>query len=267
MVGLSGVTSVATGPKHTCAIGRKGALFCWGEGQLGQLGAGSTASSTVPVPVTGLERGVTAVAAGSGHTCALVDGGVHCWGGDVFGALGNGRRVNSPVPVPVSGLASGVDSITAGYFHTCAAMKDGRALCWGNNADGQLGDNLGSHVQGPFPINTSSAVPVPVAGLTDQVSQISGGLFHTCALTRGGAAFCWGRGMGGALGNGLMSESPVPVAVTGLTSGVRAISAGWGHTAAVTSGGGVLNWGINHAGQLGNGNRTDWGVPVPLLSQ
>lgn len=266
VVGLrTGARAVATGPEHTCAVGRRGALSCWGRGHLGQLGAGSTASSTVPVPVTGLGRGVTAVATGDGHTCALAGGGALCWGGDYFGTLGNGTRVNSAVPISVPGLASGVDSITAGNFHTCAVKDDGRALCWGDNDSGQLGDNLATHVPGPYPANTSSAVPVPVTGLAAEVMQISGGLFHTCALTRGGAAFCWGRGTGGELGNGLMADSAIPVAVTGLAGGVRNIAAGWGRTSAVSSVGGILSWGFNFSGQLGNGNSTDWGVPVPLL--
>jgi alpha-tubulin suppressor-like RCC1 family protein len=39
---------------HTCVVGEGGGVWCWGNNVLGELGDGSTASSTVPVRVTGL---------------------------------------------------------------------------------------------------------------------------------------------------------------------------------------------------------------------
>ena len=73
--------------------------------------------------------------------------------------------------------------------------------------------------------NCSSAVEVQVVNTA--ASAISAGGDHTCAiLSSTGVARCWGRNDFGRLGNGITSESNLPVDVTELTSGVTAISAG-----------------------------------------
>jgi alpha-tubulin suppressor-like RCC1 family protein len=96
------------------------------------------------------------------------------------------------------------------------------------------------------------------------VAAIAAGGLHTCALTSGGGVLCWGVGSDGQLGDGGSAQSSVPVAVSGLSSGVAAIAAGGQHTCALTAAGGVRCWGDNSAGQLGNGDRADRSVPVPV---
>jgi alpha-tubulin suppressor-like RCC1 family protein len=106
---------------------------------------------------------------------------------------------------------------------------------------------------------------VQVTGLTSGVTAVTGGLFHTCAVTGGRAVQCWGLNTQGQLGNNTTTDSLVPVQVTGLTSGVTTIAAGADHTCAVRHGRAVWCWGYNVYGQLGNNTTTGSSVPVPVV--
>ena len=96
-------------------------------------------------------------------------------------------------------------------------------------------------------------VPVPVAGLSSGVVAISAGYRHTCAVTDSGAVKCWGRNSEGELGDGAKTDSSTPVDVSGLSSGVAAVTTGAFHSCAVTSAGAAYCWGNNFNGQLGDG--------------
>jgi alpha-tubulin suppressor-like RCC1 family protein len=246
--------AISVGYSHSCALTSGGGVRCWGTNAFGELGDGSTTPRSTPVQVVGLSSGVTAIAAGRDHSCALtIAGGVKCWGSNTYGQLGDGTKSDSSTPVEVSGLASGVAQITVGGYHTCAVTLGGAAKCWGFNGSGRLGDGT----------TTDRPTPVPVSGLTSGVAALSAGAYDTCALTTGGAAMCWGPNLFGELGDGTTSERDTPVGVRGLSSGVTAISVGARHTCAIKTGG-AWCWGWNFYGVLGDGTTTDSSRPVAV---
>ena len=250
-----GARQVIGGADHSCALTTTGAVVCWGANFYGQLGNGTTTDSLTPTPVTGLSSGVTAIAAGQYHTCAVTaGGGVVCWGYNEHGELGNGTTADSLTPTPVSGLGSGVAAVAGGGYHTCALTTGGAASCWGANWDGQLGDGT----------TTDSVTPVAVSGLGSNVQAIEAGGYFTCAVTSNGAALCWGYNGWGQLGNGTIAASLTPAPVSGLTSSVTAIATGWDHACTVTTSGAALCWGSNWYGTLGDGTLEDRLTPTAV---
>jgi alpha-tubulin suppressor-like RCC1 family protein len=198
---------------------------------------------------------VAVVSPGTDNTCALTGaGGVKCWGGNDYGQLGDGSTDDSFTPIDVPGLTSGMAGVSVGAYHSCALTNGGGVKCWGYGVYGQLGN-------GSNDLYNSS--PADVSGLSSGISAIDAGDYHTCALTSGGGVKCWGINNAGQLGDGSNDESNVPVDVSGLSSGVAAISAGGSHTCALLSGGAMKCWGSNVTGQLGNAG-TDSSTPVDV---
>lgn len=196
------------------------------------------------------------VVTGSSHSCGLtLAGAVHCWGMNEFGQLGDGTTNTRGVPAVVVGLHGGVEAITAGHFHTCAVSSAGAATCWGRNHGGQLGD--GSQID--------RLVPVPVSGLASGAHEIKAGDAHTCVRLGSGALQCWGLNTFGQLGDGTTVDRLTPTQVSGLTTGMKTVSAGGGSTCALTTLGAAVCWGKNSLGQLGDGSQIDRSLPVAVV--
>jgi alpha-tubulin suppressor-like RCC1 family protein len=142
---------------QTCGLTTRGAAYCWGDNNNGQLGDGTTTDSDAngPQPVIGGLR-FASIRPGERHTCGLTSRGeAYCWGFNSDGQLGDGTTttsgVNGPQPV-IGGLRFA--SISAGYELTCGLTSRGAAYCWGDNDYGQLGDGTttDSDANGPQPV-------------------------------------------------------------------------------------------------------------------
>jgi alpha-tubulin suppressor-like RCC1 family protein/Tol biopolymer transport system component len=132
---------------------------------------------------------------------------------------------------------------------TCALDRNGRALCWGSNEFGQLGQTDG--------LLSDRATPVPVASAGTGLRGLAVGAFHACAITSGGGVKCWGRDLYGALGDGPEDTGPLAVDVVGLRAAPTALTAGVAHGCALFGDGSVQCWGFDTYGQLGDGTTVE----------
>ena len=245
-------------------------MSCWGDDTEGQLGNGSVVGA-VTIPPTGIVfpagTWATALAAGSYHTCALLNtGDVSCWGDNIAGQLGIGTTVDQPSPTAPIQLPGGLDAIeiSAADAHTCAVLTDYRLTCWGSDSSGQLGNGAtltGNVLAPPAPI----AMPRNLG-----VTAVATSALVTCAILRTGQVSCWGNDQNGDLGNGptvaSASAPPTPIKLPngataiGITAGSSKISSG-SFVCALLSTYDVTCWGSDGYGPLGNGAAGDQNVP------
>lgn len=249
--------TVSAGADHACGVTHAGAAYCWGDNTYGALGAGTISLTpvTTPVAVVGGLSFAT-VSAGWGFTCGVTTAGVgYCWGANGGGALGIGRAdtIPHPTPVPVVGGLT-FAMIDAGAAHACSVTTRGVAYCWGFNQFGELGIGAADTIPHPAPVVVSS-------GLT--YTAVSAGVFHTCGVTTGGAAYCWGLNQFGEVGDGSMTRRAAPVAVTGGLT-FATVGARWYHTCGVTTGNEAYCWGHGGNGELGNDSLGSSSSPVAV---
>jgi alpha-tubulin suppressor-like RCC1 family protein len=243
----SPASRLSSGGSHACAIA-DGGLFCWGSDNLGQQGTNAGGTRLLPGDVAGLVYDVTQIAAGSAHSCALlVDGGARCWGFNVAGECGDGLAgTRRNLPVIVTAVDAGILELQAGFSFNCVRTSAG-VKCWGTNGQGQCGHGV---------VTGRALTAVDVLGVRPDLSQLALGATasHACVIQDGGV-LCWGSGDHGQLGDGNLGPQNAPVQALGLDLPIAAIAPGGRHTCAVTIEGGVLCWGDNTDGQLGDGSK------------
>jgi len=250
---LSGVSSVAVGGTHSCALLADRTVKCWGDNHYHQLGNGNNTQSVAPAsvltsssPSTPLTN-VTALAASHDDTCAIRSGGsVYCWGDNGAGQLGNGNSAPTTVAVNAKNITAA--AVGVGNVHGCAVgaatVSPFNVQCWGDDFYGELGDKSGTTNYAYTPVH---------AQVLKNASTIALGRSHSCAVMVDSTIECWGYNAYGQLGNGgSMTNSDVPVSVT-VSQPATSVCAGEFYTCAVTSGGAVYCWGDNELGQIGNG--------------
>ena len=253
---------ISAGFRHTCGITNSGDAYCWGHNGFGQLGVGNQTNQIRPLLVAGGHKWAS-ISAGGHHTCGITtNGAAHCWGIGTSGQLGNGSTTASqttPIPVTISGGDTWA-MISAGEVHTCAIASDGRLFCWGDNGSGQLGDGT---------VTRRTTRSLVAGGRRWRTVGAGGGVVgrHTCGVTTGGEAFCWGNNQFGQLGDGSSGLGPnsLPVAVIGGRSWTS-LAAGYGYTCGVSTSGDAYCWGWNDSRQLGKVSTSGQSpTPTPTL--
>jgi alpha-tubulin suppressor-like RCC1 family protein len=247
---LEGARAISAGSAHTCVAAANGRAYCWGRGDLGQLGngvtpAGNTRTFAATFAGDGLPvfnaRGVVDVKAGTSLNCALTETGrVYCWGRE-SGTNYPGELVRDSDGDPLGD----VTALCTGSDHACALREDGTVVCWGSDAADQLGSDSTPDERNEW-----------VLADIEDVTAIAWGSSHTCAVLEDGEAACWGSNMSGELASGDAVPAPTPVPVLlppGLSA--RSVFAGSGglSTCFELTTGQVFCAGHNYYGQLGTG--------------
>ena len=241
-------TSIEAGRSHSCGLTAAGTAYCWGANQNGELGNGFDGIASAP-PVLVLGGHTWAVVRpGSSSTCGVTtSGNGYCWGKNGQGQLGDGTTTGSLVPVGVSAGETWA-TIDPGGTYACGVTTAGAGLCWGNNFYGNLGNGSKHNSTN---VEQTSRTQISGGYAWAAIEATDGG--YTCGVTTAGAAYCWGTGSNGVLGNGsTTSAQQTPVAVSGGLS-FASLSGSEHHICGLTASGAAHCWGVDSFGQLGSG--------------
>jgi alpha-tubulin suppressor-like RCC1 family protein len=253
------VVAIAAGANHSLAIDDAGDVFAWGSNATGQLGDGSQANNATPALVAGFTTDVKGIAAGDGHSIALLaNRRIWAWGDNFDGQVGS-TAASTPQLVPIE--VTGIDvphAVVAGAFHSLALTSEGTLWAWGAGAAGQLGSGNTDDVFEP--------ILVALSYLENRIPLVAdGGAEHTLALWSDGVVRSWGSNLQGQLGRITTGDAflpkslPLPVKAFHVASGAT-------HSLAVGDDGSIWAWGSNGRGQLGDWTTVQRDAPVQIAS-
>lgn len=260
-------TQISAGAEHTCALAGDGTVWCWGNGDHGQLGDGSPTASewesgtswhtaNTPTRVLLPDLVVAKVASGHYYTCVLAVGGeVWCWGDD-----STGHPAALPVALVMPPDVSFTD-LASDEGEMCGLTIQGAVWCWPIGWGGS--DSRGFKTAEPVIAPMPDGVPM---------LRLAAGRAHMCGLSSDGVVWCWGP-LGGYGTSGSYygdvkfpeEEASTPVDLSS-ASGQRFVdlAAGTGHTCAIATDSTVWCWGYNDFGQLGDGSTRSSLTPVKV---
>lgn len=199
-------TSISAGANFVAALTSAGTVYMWGAGGEGDLCQDGTFGAKTPREANNA-RDITAIAAGGGDILMLrSDGGIEACGANQDGQLGDGTTNQSEEP-KLCDMPSGVSAvaIAAGESQSMMIGNNGEVYDWGNNANGELGNDS----------TTNSEVPVEAempSGVT--ATAVTAGEGSSYAVGSDGNIYAWGYNGMDELGNGTTTDSWTPTEVS-----------------------------------------------------
>lgn len=211
----------------------------------------------------------------------MTDDSLKCFGIGTDGRKGYGASSSSKTATTVINLTDNTNltdvlHVSTGTKHACAVLTDACAVltdnsisCWGDNTDGQVGNNQADGVG-----DVLKATPVTDSdGLTlNHYAHVAAGFNHTCAVTISGTLQCWGGNESDQIGNNIivgadsLTPSDVIDSESAVVSGFVQVTSGYYMSCALKNDQSVWCWGENYSGSLGDGSTTDSGVPVQVIN-
>lgn len=248
---------LVAGDSHTCGLTNTGEVYCWGRGELGQLGDGMSLTRATPVKISST-LAFTALSSFADTTCALAqDKKLYCWGDNVAGQLGLDPMTTTASNTPVQ-VASAYDfeQVSVGDAHVCA-LSGAEIYCWGDNSVGQLA----------LPQDTAaSREPRLVRGANNtrqDFKYVAVGESVSCGVTINGQTLCWGFGQFSRLGQEGEGSSFAPLLIPGGHS-FDQLYVGQRHICGIKLDGQVWCWGNNHFGGFARKPLTQQNLPTRI---
>ncbi|HUA12238.1 MAG TPA: hypothetical protein VMA83_09555 [Solirubrobacteraceae bacterium] len=194
------------------------------------------------------------VSVGEAEACAvLADGKVYCWGEDSFGQLGNGKVEEDVLrPTEVTGVEHATQ-VSVGQHDACAVLSDGHVDCWGENARGQVGDEMKE--------NGDISTPVEVKNL-EKALEVQVGWTFACARIEGGTVKCWGENQKGNVGDGEVTVAVLKPTEAKVSEVVK-LDSYFKHSCAILTSGALKCWGYDFYDELGNVEEKNLAVDTP----
>jgi alpha-tubulin suppressor-like RCC1 family protein len=237
----------------------QGQLWSWGQAVSGQLGDNTTVNKSSPVQTVSGGINWKSVSVGGTHETAIkTDGTLWLWGNNAGSQLGDNTFASKSSPIQTVSSGTNWLQVSGGSNNTSAIKSDGTLWIWGNNAQGQLGDNT---------VTVQSSPIQTVAGGTNwkQVALSSSSDTST-AIKTDGTLWLWGDGRTGELGNNNIIKVSSPIQTVSGGTNWKQVDCGSSYTAAIKTDGTLWLWGLNSSGQLGDNTRTNVSSPIQTVS-
>jgi len=260
---------ISAGNNICAGIKTDGTLWLWGYNNQGQLGDNTIISKSSPIQTVAggtnwkqvFAKGVSTT---TGYVAAIkTDGTLWCWGNNSYGQLGDNTITNRSSPVQTVAFGTNWKQVSCGgtgsYSNTAAVKSDGTLWCWGDNVNGQLGDNTAGNKR---------SSPVQTIAFGTNWMQVACGNLCTAGIKTDGTLWIWGNGGNGQLGDNTILAKSSPVQTVAGGTNWKSVDGGDNSSfwSAIKTDGTLWSWGLGTSGQLGDNTAVSKSSPVQTIA-